>query len=458
MASKKSKKKLWIIIASVAVLAIIIILATIKGGKNDGIKVSVELVAKRTIVQTVSSNGKIQPETDVKISPYISGEVVELYVKEGDEVKKGELLAKIDPEIYISQYDQSVASVNTQKANESNSVARLAQMEAQFENARLNFERQQKLFDQNVISKADFDQAKANFEVAKAQVTSANQDVKASAFMVKSSEAALKRATDDLTRTAIFAPNDGTVSKLNVLKGERVTGASQFSSGTEIMRLANLNEMEAQVEVNENDIIRVNLGDTALIEIDAYLNRKFKGIVTEIATSANTTGVSVDQVTNFNVKIHLLKESYEDLLDPEKPFFSPFRPGMSCTVEIQTETAYHVLTVPIQAVTTRVSQDTLDKLNAQNVETEQHDDREIERVTTKKTEEIQECVFIFDDGIAGKRDVKTGIQDNTYIEIKEGLSDSLEVITAPYSVVSKTLKDGDKVKKVDRKDLFSASK
>lgn len=458
MASKKSKKKLWIIIGSVVVLAVIIVLALIKGGKNEGISVSVEPVVKRTIVQTVSSNGKIQPETDVKISPYISGEVVELYVKEGDEVKKGELLAKIDPEIYISQHDQSVASLNTQKANESNSLARLAQTEAQFENARLNFERQHKLYDQNVISKADFDQAKANFEVSKAQVNSAKEDVKASTFMVKSAEAALKRATDDLTRTAIFAPNDGTVSKLNVLKGERVTGASQFSSGTEIMRLANLNEMEAQVEVNENDIIRVNLGDTALIEIDAYLNRKFKGIVTEIATSANTTGVSVDQVTNFNVKIHLLKESYEDLLDPEKPFYSPFRPGMSCTVEIQTETAFNVLTVPIQAVTTRVSQDTLDKLNAQNVETEQHGDREVERVVTRKTEEIQECVFLFEDGIAHMRDVKTGIQDNTYIEIKEGLTDSLEVITAPYSVVSKTLKDGDKVKKVDRKDLFSGTK
>ena len=458
MTPKKSKKKLWIIIAAVAVLTIIIVLAVVKGGKNEGIKVSVEEVARRTIVQTVSSNGKIQPETDIKISPYISGEVVELYVKEGDQVTKGDLLAKIDPEIYISQYDQSVASLNTQKANESNSNARQVQMEAQFENARLNFERQQKLFDQNVISKAEFDQAKANFEVAQAQVTSAKQDVKASEFMVKSSEAALKRSREDLTRTAIFAPNEGTVSKLNVLKGERVTGASQFSSGTEIMRLANLNEMEAQVEVNENDIIRVSLGDTALIEVDAYLNRKFKGVVTEIATSANTTGVSVDQVTNFNVKIHLLKKSYEDLMDPDKPFYSPFRPGMSCTVEIQTETAYDVLTVHIQAVTTRVSQDTLDKLNAQNRETEQRGDREIERVTTKKTEEIQECVFIFDDGIAKKQDVKTGIQDNTYIQIESGLADSVEVITSPYSVVSKTLKDGDRVRKVDRKDLFSASK
>lgn len=458
MTPKKSKKKLWIIIAAVAVLTIIVVLAVLKGGKNEGIKVSIEPVTRRTIVQTVSSNGKIQPERDVKISPYISGEVVELYVKEGDQVKKGDLLAKIDPEIYISQYDQSVASLNTQKANESNSKARQVQMEAQFENARLNFERQKTLYEQKVISKADFDQAKANFEVAQAQVTSSQQDVKAAEFMVKSSEAALKRSREDLTRTAIFAPNEGTVSKLNVLKGERVTGASQFSSGTEIMRLANLNEMEAQVEVNENDIIRVSLGDTALIEVDAYLNRKFKGVVTEIATSANTSGVSVDQVTNFNVKIHLLKESYQDLLDPEKPFYSPFRPGMSCTVEIQTETAYDVIAVPIQAVTTRVSQDTLDKLNEKNRETEQRGEDEVEMVKTKKTEEIQECVFIYNDGVAKKEDVKTGIQDNTYIQILSGLSDSLEVITSPYSVVSKTLKDGDKVKKVDRKDLFSAKK
>jgi len=458
MNKKKSKKKLWIILASVAVIAIIVVFAVIKGQQKVGIKVAVEPAEKRTIVQTVSSNGKIQPETDVKISPYISGEVVELYVKEGDQVKKGDLLAKIDPEIYISSYDQSVASVNTQKANLSNSLARLTQMEAQFTNAKLVYERQGKLHAQKVISQAEYDQAVANFEVAKAQVTSAKEDVNAGQYMVKSSEAALKRAREDLTRTAIFAPNDGTVSKLNVLKGERVTGASQFSSGTEIMRLANLNEMEAQVEVNENDIIRVSLGDTALIEVDAYLNRKFKGVVTEIATSANTTGTSVDQVTNFNVKIHLVKESYQDLMDPDRPFYSPFRPGMSCTVEIQTETASDILTVPIQAVTTRVSQDTLDKLNEKNTETRQRGDNQVEFVKSKKTDEIQECVFIYENGIARKKDVKTGIQDNTYIQIISGLADSVEVIVAPYSVVSKTLKDGDEVKKVDRKELFTPQK
>ncbi len=460
MSSTKSRKKLWIIIAAVAVVAVIIVFAVLKGKGSDAQKISVEKVTKRTIIQTVSSNGKIQPEKDIKISPYISGEVVELTVKEGVQVKTGDLLAKIDPEIYLSAYDQSEASLNTQKANLANARARLAQSKATFENSRLTFERQDKLFQQNVISKAEYDQAKAAFQVAQAQVSAGEQDIIASEFMVKNSEAALKHSQQDLTRTAIYSPNDGTVSKLSVLKGERVTGASQFSSGTEIMRIANLNEMEAQVEVNENDIVRVRLGDTALIEVDAYLNRKFKGIVTEIATSANTTGVSVDQVTNFNVKIHLIKEAYKDLLDPLRPDYSPFRPGMSCTVEIQTETAIDVLTVPIQAVTTRIAKDSLDKLNQKTQKTQSdNDNNKVTIVSTKKkSDEVQECVFRFTDGIAKKLDVKTGIQDNTYIQILAGLKAGDEVIVAPYSLVSKTLKDGDKVKKVDKKDLFEKDK
>jgi len=459
MTRKISKKKMWIIIAIVAVVAIIVIAAIVKGKGNEGIKVATEKVAKRTIIQTVSSNGKIQPEKDIKISPYISGEVVELYVKEGNQVKKGDLLAKIDPEIYISQFDQSEASVNTQKANLANSKARLAQVRAQFENARLSYDRQEKLYQQNVISKAEYDQAKSSFQVAQAQVTAGEEDIKASEFMVKNSEAALKRSKEDLTRTAIFSPNDGTVSKLGVLKGERVTGASQFSSGTEIMRIANLNEMEAQVQVNENDIVRVSMGDTALIEVDAYLNRKFKGVVTEIATSANSTGVSVDQVTNFNVKIHIIKDSYEDLLEGKPIDFSPFRPGMSCTVEIQTESAANTLTVPIQAVTTRLAKDSLDKINENNKSKNKEGEHEVEVVsTTKKNDKIQECVFILSDGTAKKVDVKTGIQDNTYIQIVSGLKDGDEIITAPYSAVSKLLKDGDKVIKVDKKDLFTKEK
>ena len=459
MSIKKSRKKLWIILAAAVIVILIVIVAVIKGKNEEGIKVSTEKVTKRTIIQTVSSNGKIQPEKDIKISPYISGEVVELYVKEGDQVKEGDLLAKIDPEIYVSQFDQSEAALNTQKANLANSRARLVQMKAQFENSRLTFERQEKLFRENVISKADFDQAKSSYQVAQAQVSASEEDIKAAEFMVKSSEAALKRSKEDLTRTAIFSPNEGTVSKLNVLKGERVTGASQFSSGTEIMRIANLNAMEAQVLVNENDIVRVSLGDTALIEIDAYLNRKFKGVVTEIATSANTTGVSVDQVTNFNVKIHILKDSYKDLLAGKSPDFSPFRPGMSCTVDIQTEVAENVLTVPIQAVTTRVDRDSLEKLAEKKKNKTDGDENDVEFVSSqKKSGKIQECVFLLNKETAKKVNVKTGIQDNTYIEILSGLKLGEEIIASPYTVVSKTLKDGDKVKKVDKKDLFTKEK
>jgi HlyD family secretion protein len=456
MASKKSKKKIIIIAGIVLFIILIIVVIIVKNQRNEGIKVTAEKVAKRTIIQSVSANGKIQPEKDIKISPYISGEVVELMVKEGDQVKSGDLLAKIDPEIYVSAYDQSTAALNSQKANEANARARLAQMKAQFENAKQTFDRQQKLFKQNVISQAEFDQANSSYEVAKAQVEASEQDINASEFQVKSSEAGLKRAKEDLTRTAIFAPNDGTVSKLSVEKGERVTGASQFSSGTEIMTIANLNEMEAQVEVNENDIVRVKLGDTALIEADAYLNRKFKGIVTEIATSANSTGTSVDQVTNFNVKIHMLKDFYKDLLEPAHPDFSPFRPGMTTTVEIQTETAKDVLSIPIQAVTTRVTKDSLDKYNAKNVKEKGDGEDKTEIVSSKKkTGEIQECVFVLENGTAKKVNVKSGIQDNTYIQILSGLKEGQEIISGPYSAISKNLKDKDKVKKVDKKDLFT---
>jgi HlyD family secretion protein len=456
MASKKSKKKIGIIAGIVLLGILIIVVVLVKNKRNDGIKVTAEKVTKRTIIQTVSANGKIQPEKDIKISPYISGEVVELMVKEGAQVKAGDLLAKIDPEIYVSAYDQSTAALNSQMASEANAKARLSQMKAQYDNAKQIFDRQQKLFKQNVISQADYDQAKASYDVAQAQVEASQQDIKAAEFQVKSSEAGLKRAKEDLTRTAIFSPNDGTVSKLSVEKGERVTGASQFSSGTEIMTIANLNEMEAQVEVNENDIVRVKLGDTALIEADAYLNRKFKGVVTEIATSANSTGTSVDQVTNFNVKIHLLKDSYKDLLDAAHPEYSPFRPGMTTTVEIQTETAKDALSIPIQAVTTRVTKDSLDKYNAKNVKEKTDGNDKTEMVSSKKkTGEIQECVFVLDNGKVKKVNVKSGIQDNTYIQILSGIKEGEEVISGPYSAVSKTLNDKDKVKKVDKKDLFT---
>ena len=446
------KKKVIFIVAPLILILIILAVLKSKGviGKENKIKVSTDFVKNRTLIETVSANGRIQPETEVKISPYISGEVVELKVMEGDEVKEGDLLAKIDPEIYLSNYERMEAGLQSQKASLANSKARLAQSKAQYVNAELSFKRNEKLWKQKVISDADYDAAKSSFEVAKAEVEASEENVKASEFQVKSAGASLKEARENLTKTAIYAPSDGTVSKLIIEKGERVAGASQFSGGTEIMRIANLNIMEAVVKVNENDIVRVNAGDTSLIEVDAYLNRKFKGIVTEIATSADVTGVSADQVTNFEVKIRILKNSYKDLIPENMPNYSPFRPGMSTTVDIQTETEYDILTIPIQAVTTRA--DSTGKSVRKKIDSEQAkpDEEENEKVES----DIKEYVFRYEDGVAVLVKVKSGIQNNTYIQILEGLEDGEEIIVGPYRAVSRTLKNNDKVKVVSKKELF----
>ncbi len=450
MKKKKSNTKKYLIWIGIPLVILLIGFAVNKKKGVQGIKVSTELVTKRTLIETVSANGKIQPEVDVAISPYISGEVVELYVREGEEVIKGDLLAKIDRELYISGFERAEASLNTQKANQANTKARLAQVEAQFINAKLQFERSKTLFNQNVVSKADYDAAFATYKVAEAEVVAAKESLKGAAFSVGSAGATLKEARENLNRTNIYAPNDGTVSKLNIEKGERVTGASQFSSGTEIMRIANLQDMEVNVEVNENDIVRVSLYDTCLIEVDAYLNKKFKGVVTEIATSANVTGVSADQVTNFEVKIRILRNSYIDYIPAENSSYSPFRPGMSATVDIQTETALGILTLPIQAVTTRTD-------SAGNVKSAVEGETETETDYSAIDDEVKEYVFVFEEeGIAKMQLVKTGIQNSTFIQVLEGLKEGDEVIVAPYRAVSKKLKNGDEVKKVKEEDLFSS--
>lgn len=451
MANPK-KRKLWIIIAAAIVLVIIVALVIKKSQNTNSTKVATEIVESRTIIETVAANGKIQPAKDVKISPYISGEVVELFVKEGDFVEKGTKLAKIDPEIYISTYEKIDAALKTAQANEANAKARLAQSKSQFTKAQLDFNRSETLWEKQVISDADFEAAKSGFEVAKADVEAAEESYKSSQFQVSSARASLKEAKENLNRTSIYAPNDGTVSKLSVEVGERVTGASQFSAGTEIMRIANLGILEVNVEVNENDIVRVSLFDTAVIEVDAYLDHDFKGLVTEIATSANTTGVSADQVTNFDVKITMLKESYENLIKPENPIPSPFRPGMSATVEIQTETATNIITIPIQAVTTRA--DTTGRIKSSREKREEMQGKDDK--STMMDEEVNEYVFLYKDDVAQLTKVETGVQDNTYIQILSGVSEGDEVIVSPYRAVSKTLKNNDAVKKVKKEELFSS--
>ena len=439
----KSRRNIIFIALGAVVIIVLIFLAINKGEERSGTKVTAEKVQKRNIVEVVSANGKIQPEKDIKISPYISGEVIELYVKEGDQVKKGDLLAKIDPEIYRANYDRMLAMMNSQKASEANAQARMAQAESQFRNAEQSFKRSKSLWEQKVISDADFDAAQSAFEVAKAEKDAALQSIKSAQFGVESAKASLDEAEENLVKTTIRSPNDGTVSKLSVEIGERVTGASQFSAGTEIMRIANLESMEVNVEVNENDIVRVSLFDTCLIEVDAYLDKKFKGIVTEISTSANTVGVSADQITNFNVKIRILPESYQDMVDTASAIRSPFRPGMSATVDIQTETVYSVISVPIQSVTTR----------ADTTGVVQEEDANIE--VAAKDDDVKEYVFLHDGGKAKMIEVKTGIQDNSFIEVTSGLEEEQEVITGPYRAISKRLKDGDAVKVVDKKELYA---
>ncbi|HOY32147.1 MAG TPA: efflux RND transporter periplasmic adaptor subunit [Bacteroidales bacterium] len=456
----KKKKK----IIRFSVIGVIIIIVALAVGKKTGCigkmnttEVSTEKAVRRSITETVSASGKIQPEVEVKISPDVSGEVVELLIKEGDKVKKGDLLAKIKPDIYESNYEQMQAALNSQKATEANAKARLAQVKSQFINAKLTYDRNEALFAQKVISQSEYDAAKTAFDVAKEEVTAAEELYKAAQFNVQSTNASVKEARENLSKTNIYAPVDGTISKLSIELGERVVGTTQFA-GTEIMRIANLNEMEVSVDVNENDIVRVSLYDTALIEVDAYLNRKFKGIVTEIANSAETTGLTTDQVTNFTVKIRILRDSYLDLIKPEHPNLSPFRPGMSASVDIQTETAYNVLSVPIQSVTVR--EDTTGKETAEAKPQTGQESGE-NQPTVKKDEHLapqQEYVFLYTDGKVKMQKVKSGIQDNMYIQIVSGLKENDEVVTAPYIAITKTLKDNSPVKKVDKKELFKEEK
>ncbi len=429
------KQKIFIILGGVVALLIIVAVVGKKQGwigKGNATKVAVEKASLKTIVETVTASGKIFPEVEVKISPDVSGEITELHVEEGDSVHAGDLLAKIDPDIYLSLVERAEATLNNSKANLAQAKARLAQVQAQFINAESTFKRNKKLFQEKVISDADYETAETGFKTAEADLEAARQTVAAAEYTVKSTEAGLKEARDNLDQTILYAPMDGIVSMLAVEKGERVVGTAQMA-GTEMMRIANMHAMEAQVDVSENDILSVSLHDTSIIEVDAYLDREFKGIVSEIANSANATNeLTSDQVTNFKVKIRLLRSSYEDLLSEGQGRQYPFRPGMSASVEIQTEIAAKTLSVPLQSVTTREEkEDSLDN-----------------------KEKVRELVFIAREGKAIAQDVSTGIQDDTYIQVLTGVEEGDEIISGPYSAISRKLEDGDDIEIVDKEDLF----
>ncbi|MFC5282153.1 efflux RND transporter periplasmic adaptor subunit [Pedobacter alpinus] len=446
-------KTLRNVLIIVGVLVILAVVANKMGwvGKGKTTQVAVTKVSQANIVETVSASGKIQPEVEVKLSPEVSGEIVELTVKEGDVVKKGQLLCRIKPDILASGYERTVASYNAQKSSVASSQQQLLQSEANFKNIEARFRRNEKLFRDKVISAAEYDAAKAEYTSARASLEAAKQAVVGAKFGLQQSGAVVKEASDNLARTSIYAPVDGVVSKLSIEKGERVVGTAQMS-GTEIMTIANLNSMEVNVDVNENDINRLSLGDTAIIEVDAFLDKKFKGIVTEIASSANVVGASADQVTNFAVKIRILPESYETLKNKGLTN-SPFRPGLSATVDIQTEKTLG-LTIPIQSVTVR-EEDKKEETDSK-VDKPKADDKDDKKEKNKV--KAKEYVFVVENGKVKQVEVKTGIQDDQNILIVSGLKAGQQVVSAPYSAISKTLKDKMEVEVVEKSKLFSTDK
>jgi len=435
------------ILIGVVSFGVLLIIAKVTGliGKPPLTQVATEKAETRVINETVSASGKIKPHIEVKISPEVSGEVVELPIKEGDVVKKGQLLCKIRPDILKSGYDRAIASYNTQKASVGNSGQLLKQAQATFDNQAGIFKRSQELYKSKVLTVSEYENAKAAYEGAKASLEAAKQNVIGSQYGLAQSSASVKEAQDNLAKTTIYSPVDGVVSKLSIELGERVLGTQQFA-GTEIMTISDLSKMDVNVDVNENDINRISLGDSSNIEIDAFLGKKFTGVVSEIGSSANVVGTTADQVTNFTVKVRINAASYAALLKKSADNPSPFRPGLTATVDINTNQVKS-LSVPIQSVTTR------EEKKEQNGPPKKDDDKSKPAITQPS----KEYVFVLTAGNKLKQvQVTTGIQNDTYIQVLTGLKGGEEVVSAPYAAITKTLADGMVVEKVDKAKLFNA--
>lgn len=450
-----NKSLKWILIV-VGVLAVLFVGAKmLAGSSKSGTKVTAEKAQRRTIVETVNASGKVYPEVEVKITPDISGEITELDVQEGDSVKKGQTLAKIYADIYSSQRDEAAARVMQSQATVANSEAGLKALKAQLDQAKADYDRNKDLYDQKVISKAEFEQYETQYRTAQSQYNAAEQNIRSLKAATKSTETSLVAANKNLSRTTLTSPMDGVISSLSVKEGERVAGNS-FTLGTEMMRVADMSTMEVRVDVGENDIVKVRIGDSADIEIDAYNNRKFKGVVTQIASSTKTTtNTSSGDVTNYEVRIRIDSSSYSDLMNPSKPRRFPFRPGMNASADIKTSRKDNVISVPIAAVAARV------KGSDKSVADEKKE-KEKEKTNDNNTDdvnisgdELEEVVFVIkQDGTVEKRTVTTGIQDMNYIEVTTGLKEGEQIVTAPFDAVNKTMKSGDKVVIVPKDKLF----
>ncbi|NLJ06939.1 MAG: efflux RND transporter periplasmic adaptor subunit [Sphingobacteriales bacterium] len=443
---KKSKNKnlmyLMIGLAGLIVLLIILNVSGVIGNKNE-INVETAKVEKRSISELITASGKLRPEKEISISADVSGEIIELPFKEGDRVKKGELLVRIKPDEYRSMLEEYTAAYNSSLAGLENAKANLQQAKALFEKAKTLYERYLILKEKKAVSDTEFERVESEYLSARAQYESAQQGVQTAKYNVVSSEARKRKAAESLNKTSIYSPIDGIITRLNNQLGERVVGTAQMQ-GTVIMRIADLNKMVAVLEVNENDIVRVNPGDSATIEVDAFRNEKFKGIVTEIANSSKDQQGLSEQITTFEIKVLLLEDSYKHLIKENSLIKTPFRPGMSVLVDIYTKKAENVLSIPILAVTTR-------SLNPEGKEFRKHKET-AEQSEEQESKSKTEVVFLYQNGKAVMKPVKIGIQDDYYIEITEGLKEGDEIISGPYSVVSKILKDQQSVRKKVKSD------
>jgi HlyD family secretion protein len=465
--------KLFIrIIIAVVIIIVFLVVAKNVGwiGKTEGTKVTAEKVIRRDITEIVTASGKIYPEKEVKISPDISGEVVELGVsQEGDSVHKGQELAKIYADIYTTQRDQAAAQMNQQQAMVSNINETLPGLKATMEMDKRALDREKQLLDQKVVSVSEYETSQSTYLTAQANYLAALQNVRGNVAGVASAKANLDIAAKNLSRTTVVSPIDGVVSLLSIKKGERVVGNSMMA-GTEMMRVADMSKIEAIVDVGENDIPKVQLGDTALIEVDAYNDRKFRGIVTQIASSVSTstgstTTVSTNDVTNYKVHIRLSPDSYKDLFDSRHPRHFPFRPGMSASADIQTRTHKSVLSIPINAVATRekntdnavVGSTEASDNTGNNGSSDDKDDNKSD--TRSSGGDLDEVAFLVMPGDTVKKvKVHTDIQDINYIEVKDGLKEGEQVVTGPYSLVSKTMRSGLRIKVVPKDKLFEGNK
>lgn len=448
-----SRKWKRILIIGGGILALMVVWAIIQNRNKDVIKVTTEKAAVRSITESVNASGQIYPEVEVKISPDISGEVTELTVEEGDSVIKGQVLARVYADIYALQRDEAAARVSQSQATVANSQAAIGAQKAALEQAQQQYNRNKKLFDEKVISKSEFEQYETNLSSAKANYNANLQNIRSLQAGVSSSQTALRSANKNLGRTTLVAPMSGIVSSLKIKKGERVVGTAQMA-GTEMMTISDMNTIEVRVNVGENDIVKVNIGDNAEVEVDAYNGRKFRGFVTKIASSVKNATGSVNDVTNYEVRIRLDKESYKDLIDPDNPKKFPFRPGMNASADIKTKKKDNVVSVPIGAVNARVKGS--DKSFADTKKEKAGNDiPDEDKAQNSFDDGMEEVVFMkMPDGTVKKKIVTTGIQDINYIEVVNGIKTGDEVVTGPYSVISQKLKDGSKVKVVTREELF----